>query len=209
MKLRNFFNLDFYFTPDVHFNPANCTGTRPSRKSYLALGAFLGALTALPLSVSAVTSEAYNWQNVRIDGGGFIPGIIFNQTESDLIYARTDIGGAYRWNPATNSWMPLLDWVGWTNWGWNGVLSIATDPVDTNRVYAAVGMYTNSWDPNNGAILRSTDKGQTWQASALPFKVGGNMPGRGQGERLAIDPNKNNIIYFGAEGGNGLWRSTD
>ena len=47
---------------------------------------------------------------------------------------------------------------GQDNWGYNGVLSIATDPVDTNRVYAAVGMYTNSWDPNNGAILRSTDQ---------------------------------------------------
>jgi xyloglucan-specific exo-beta-1,4-glucanase len=43
----------------------------------------------------------------------------------------------------------------------------------------------------------------------LPFKVGGNMPGRAQGERLAVDPNKNNIVYFGAESGNGLWRSTD
>jgi len=157
----------------------------------------------------AASSESYNWKNVRIDGGGFVPGIIFNQKEQDLIYARTDIGGAYRWNKVTSSWVPMLDWVGWDNWGWNGALSLATDPVDTNRVYVAAGMYTNSWDPNNGAILRSTDKGVTWQATPLPFKVGGNMPGRGQGERLAIDPNKNNIIYFGAEGGNGLWRSTD
>ncbi len=157
----------------------------------------------------AAPYEAYNWNNVRIDGGGFVPGIIFNQTEPNLIYARTDIGGAYRWDEANKSWVPLLDWVGWDNWGWNGVLSMATDPVDTNRVYAAVGMYTNSWDPNNGAIIRSSDKGKTWQVTKLPFKVGGNMPGRGMGERLSIDPNKNNIIYFGSEGGNGLWRSTD
>lgn len=157
----------------------------------------------------AAPSEAYNWNNVRIDGGGFVPGIIFNQKEANLIYARTDIGGAYRWDVTSNSWVPLLDWVGWDNWNWNGVLSLASDPVDTNRVYAAVGMYTNTWDPNNGAILRSSDKGKTWQATELPFKVGGNMPGRGMGERMAIDPNKNNILYFGAEGGNGLWRSTD
>lgn len=158
---------------------------------------------------AAAASEPYSWRNVRIDGGGFVPGIIFNPTERNLIYARTDIGGAYRWDQGTQSWIPLLDWVGWDKWGWNGVLSLATDPVDTNRVYAAVGMYLNDWDPNNGAILRSTDKGNTWQATELPFKVGGNMPGRGQGERLAVDPNNNAIIYFGAEGGNGLWRSTD
>ena len=43
-------------------------------------------------------------------------------------------------------------------------------------------MYTNSWDPNKGQILISKDQGKTFTASALPFKVGGNMPGRGMGE---------------------------
>jgi photosystem II stability/assembly factor-like uncharacterized protein len=81
--------------------------------------------------------------------------------------------------------------------------------VETNRLYLAAGTYTNSWDPNNGAILRSSDKGNTFQVSPLPFKLGGNMPGRGMGERLEIDPNKNNILYLGAPSGNGLWRSTD
>jgi hypothetical protein len=158
---------------------------------------------------AAATSEPYTWRNVRIDGGGFVPGIVFNPTEANLIYARTDIGGAYRWNQATGTWIPLLDWIGWDRWGHNGVLSIATDPVQPARVYAAVGMYLNSWDPNNGAILRSADRGATWQTTMLPFKVGGNMPGRGMGERLAIDPNRNSTLYFGAEAGQGLWRSTD
>lgn len=90
-------------------------------------------------------------------------------------------------------------------------------------------MYTNSWDPNNGQILISTDQGQTFTPSSLPFKVGGNMPGRGIGEvrqqyndiyvldrlnypfvkRLAVDPNSNNILFFGARSGHGLWKSTD
>ena len=35
------------------------------------------------------------------------------------------------------------------------------------------------------------------------------MPGRGMGERLAVDPKLNNIIYFGARSGNGLWKSTN
>ena len=158
---------------------------------------------------AAVTTDAYSWKNVRIDGGGFVDGVVFNRTEKNLIYARTDIGGAYRWNESGQNWVPLLDWVGQDNWGYNGVLSLATDPVDTKRVYAAVGMYTNSWDPNNGAILRSSDQGKTWQATALPFKNGGNMPGRGMGERLAVDPHDNKTVYFAAEGGNGLWKSGD
>ena len=49
----------------------------------------------------------------------------------------------------------MLDWVNWDHWGWNGVLSLASDPVNPSRVYAAAGMYLNSWDPNNRAILRS------------------------------------------------------
>ncbi|MFG2100759.1 cellulose binding domain-containing protein [Micromonospora echinaurantiaca] len=169
------------------------------------------AVVAVPFTAagSAPAAEAYGWKNVRIDGGGFVPGIVFNPTEKNLIYARTDIGGLYRWEQGSQSWTPLLDWVGADRWGWNGVVSVATDPVQTNRVYAAVGMYTNDWDPNNGAILRSADKGATWQVTELPFKNGGNMPGRGMGERLAVDPNRNSTLYYAAEGGNGLWRSTD
>ena len=181
----------------------------PATVAGLLLGAAAVAAVAPPGTAAAAAAESYTWRNVRIDGGGFVPSIVFNPGERNLIYARTDIGGAYRWNEAGQSWTPLLDWVGQDNWGYNGVLSIAPDPVDTNRVYAAVGMYTNSWDPNNGAILRSADKGATWQVTPLPFKVGGNMPGRGMGERLAVDPRDNRNVYFAAEGGNGLWRSTD
>ena len=192
--------------------------TRPTRRGLAGLVATTiitatvavvaqAVTTATP--ASAASSESYNWRNVEIGGGGFVPGIIFSRAQKDLMYARTDIGGAYRWNPATSRWIPLLDWVGWDNWGFNGVSSLAADPVDANRVYAAVGMYTNSWDPNNGAILRSADQGRTWQVSPLPFKLGGNNTGRGMGERLAVDPNKNNVLYFGAPSAKGLWRSTD
>lgn len=60
-------------------------------------------------------------------------------------------------------------------------------------------------------------------------KAGGNMPGRGLGERMAIDPvrilpylvslsrctktfhlkNNPTILYLGARSGNGLWKSTN
>ncbi|KAJ3036608.1 hypothetical protein HDV00_002504 [Rhizophlyctis rosea] len=151
----------------------------------------------------------YTWDNVVIRGGGFVPAIIFNPSERNLIYFRHDIGGCYRWNETTQSWKQLLAWVPRSKWGWSGVESIATDPVDTRRLYAAVGSYTNDWDPNNGAILISTNKGDTWDNNVtLPFKFGGNEAGRGAGERLQVDPNSNNILFFGTRG-NGLWKSTD
>jgi len=162
-----------------------------------------------PLTVLA-NSHSYNFQNVVIGGGGgFVPGIIFSPKQPNLIYARTDIGGAYRWDPASNQWIPLLDWIGPDDWNLTGVESIAADPVDPRRVYLAAGTYTNEWTTQNGAILRSFDYGHTFQRFDLPFKVGGNMPGRNMGERLAIDPNNNSILYLGTRSGNGLWRSAD
>jgi hypothetical protein len=158
----------------------------------------------------AATAQTYTWHNaVTGGGGGFVPGIVFNQTRPGLAYARADIGGAYRWNPATGSWVQLLNWVSPDEWNMSGVESIATDPVDPNRLYIAAGTYTNNFTTMNGAILRSTDQGNTFQRTNLPFKLGGNMPGRSMGERLQIDPNQDGIVYFGARSGNGLWRSTD
>jgi hypothetical protein len=168
------------------------------------------AATPVPLRPAAVTAPlAYTWRNVEIVGGGFVPGIVFNTGEEGLVYARTDIGGAYRLDEETSRWIPLLDWVGWDDWNLTGVDSLATDPVEPNRLYLAAGTYTNEWTDANGAILRSTDYGATFERTDLPFKVGGNMPGRSMGERLAIDPNKNSVLYFGTRSGNGLWRSAD
>ncbi|MGA6222104.1 cellulose binding domain-containing protein [Streptomyces umbrinus] len=182
----------------------------------LAAGLLAGtppALAAQPVEKAApsasIAADTYTWKNARIDGGGFVPGIVFNRSEKNLAYARTDIGGAYRWQESSKSWTPLLDSVGWDRWGHTGVVSLASDSVAPSKVYAAVGTYTNSWDPGNGAVLRSSDRGATWQKADLPFKLGGNMPGRGMGERLAVDPHKNSVLYLGAPSGKGLWRSTD
>ncbi|MBV9791229.1 MAG: xyloglucanase [Chloroflexi bacterium] len=152
--------------------------------------------------------QRYTWRNVEIVGGGFVTGIVFNPTQRDLVYARTDIGGAYRLDPTTRRWIPLTDWVSSEEWNLLGIESLATDPVDPRRVYLAAGTYTNDWSPMNGAILRSKDQGATWQRTDLPFKLGGNMPGRSMGERLMVDPNNNRVLYLGTRS-QGLWRSSD
>jgi len=172
--------------------------------SFLALA---GALSVSPLN--AAPSQPHTWRNVQIVGGGFIPGVVYSRATPGLVYARTDIGGADRLDTATGKWIPLTDALGWDDWNLTGIVSLAADPSDANRVYLAAGTYTISWTTQNGAILRSADRGATWQRTMLPFKLGGNMPGRGAGERLAVDPNNSNVLYLGAPSGNGLWRSTD
>ncbi|HEY1922181.1 MAG TPA: hypothetical protein VGG44_05400 [Tepidisphaeraceae bacterium] len=149
----------------------------------------------------------YVWKSVQMVGGGFVDGIVFHPTEKGLRYARTDIGGAYRWDDQQKQWMPILDWLPYKDTNLMGCESIAVDPADPNRVYLACGMYTNPTTPN-AAILRSDDRGATFERADMPFKMGGNEDGRGNGERLQVDPNDGNVIYFGSRH-DGLWRSTD
>lgn len=153
--------------------------------------------------------SGYVFGNVNITGGGYIPDVIFNKSEKDLAYLRTDMGGAYRWDPENKKWIPITDWISAEDWNLLGCESIATDPIDTDRVYVLAGTYTNDWTDQNGYILRSTDRGENFEKIELPFKVGGNMPGRNMGERLSIDPNDNSVLYLGGRSGHGLWKSTD
>jgi len=181
--------------------------------SFALTAAMFGSVVSGGLNTSvseAAESQKYKFDNVEIaGGGGFVPGIIYNPTEEGLVYLRTDMGGAYIRNKETLEWEPITDWVSPDEWNLLGIESLATDPVDTNRVYIAAGTYTNSWTNMNGYICRSDDYGKTWTRTELPFKMGGNMPGRSVGERLMIDPNSNNILYFCARSGNGLWKSED
>ncbi|MCX5123749.1 RICIN domain-containing protein [Streptomyces sp. NBC_00347] len=155
----------------------------------------------------AAGTGPYVWSNAQVVGGGYVTGLVFNPREKGLLYARTDMGGAYRWDTAAEQWIPLTDWVGEKDWNLLGIDSVATDPVDPKRLYLGAGTYTNDW-AGNGAILRSTDKGRTFKRTNLPFKLGANEDGRGAGERLAVNPANNANLLLGTRK-NGLWRSTD
>lgn len=158
---------------------------------------------------SSSAAVPYTWRNVNITAGGFVDGLVFSPAQPGLAYARTDIGGAYRWDAAARRWIPLLDFTGFNDWNELGVESIAADPVNPAKVWAATGEYTYPWaSPPNGEVLRSDDQGRTWQAASLPIQLASNQDGRNMGERLAVDPNDDSILYL-ASPANGLWRSTD
>jgi xyloglucan-specific exo-beta-1,4-glucanase len=178
------------------------------RRQFLALGTGTAVLAATTGTAYAAPSNRYRWRNVEIVGGGFVTGIIHHPRKRGLVYARTDIGGAVRFDNRTQRWVQLLHWVGWEEWNWSGVESLALDPADPQRLYLAVGTYTNEWSPINGAIFRSCDQGRTFERTDLPFKLGGNEPGRSMGERLVVDPRDGRVLFFGTRN-QGLWRSAD
>ncbi|HJX52269.1 MAG TPA: carbohydrate-binding protein [Polyangia bacterium] len=161
--------------------------------------------TATDGTAGTTGTGPYLWKSVTMRGGGFVDGIIYSSVEKDLTYARTDMGGAYRWDAPMNGWVPITDWISRANWNWIGIESIAADPVDANVVYMAAGTYMGS---GNGVILRSTDRGATFKVNAIGVPMGGNADGRSMGERLAIDPNLTSKLYF-ASRANGLMVSTD
>ena len=168
---------------------------------------FSASLIAFSVKGGAVT----NWKNVAINGGGFVSGLLFHPAEANLLYARTDVGGAYRWDQAGQRWLPLNDDIGGLNneFMHAGVLSFAVDPNDVDRLYLACGQYTWDYDWNPmGIILCSTDRGATWVRTTLPVRCGGNEDGRNTGERLQVDPNDGAVLFFGTNQ-DGLWKSTD
>jgi hypothetical protein len=165
------------------------------------------SLTLAACSTKQAKNEAYLWKNVKIVGGGFVDGIVFHPHEKDLRYARTDMGGAYRWEEDQQQWIPLLDWVSYEDNNLMGVESMALDPNNPDKLYLACGTYTNPQAPN-GEMLVSADRGETFTRVPMPIKMGGNEIGRGNGERMMVDPANGNIVYFGSRN-DGLWRSVD
>ena len=172
-----------------------------------------GRLTAVLLSGAMLcgigtgctsgSAQTYTWSNVAIGGGGYVTGMEYNPKEEGLVYARTDIGGLYRRKKDTD-WVPLTDFLGADEWGYIGIESMATDPVEPNRVYFAGGTYMS----DDAALFASDDYGETWTRFDAPFSCGGNQSGRGCGERMCVNPNDNKEVWFGSRD-SGLWKTSD
>lgn len=165
----------------------------------------------------ATAADAFHWGNVAIGGGGFVSAIIASPLEKNLFYARTDVGGAYRWSETDKKWIALTDWIGPDQTGLMGVEALAVDPKTPGTVYMEVGtVYFSQAKDGIGrsAFLRSKDYGATWETfwtwsdDAKLFNAHGNGMGRGAGERLAVDPNNPDVMFYGSRN-KGLFQSTN
>lgn len=144
-------------------------------------------------------------KSVKIGGGGFVTGIVIHPQAADVMYARTDVGGLYRWDAANQDWNQILSVESVGQKVSLAVESVAVDPNNPNIVYAATGAYTHK-EPGN--ILKSVDGGNSWQVLDISLPMGGSQDWRWAGERLAVDPNNSNVVYFGSRT-DGLWNSSD
>ena len=154
------------------------------------------------------TQQGTSWTSVKWGGGGYVTGLIYHPSNASLLYARTDVGGAYRWNATNSAWTPITDGLGFGagEGRYHGVESIALDPNNDQLVYMMTGDTVSQDAP--GRIYISSDRGNSWTHYDLPFAVGGNDNARGYGERLAVDPQNPSTLMFGSRKA-GIWKSTD
>jgi len=167
------------------------------------------AAVALALGLGgAAAAQPYHWVTIPFGGGGFVDGFLYHPKTPGILYARTDVGGMYRYDNAGHRWLPLMDGFGHDDWDCMGVMSMAVDPDNADRLYATCGLYLSD-RVGDGGVARSDDRGATWTVTRLAgVKLGGNAMGRGTGERLQVDPADSNTIWLGTNQ-DGLWVSRD
>ncbi|MEO7497366.1 MAG: cellulose binding domain-containing protein [Massilia sp.] len=174
----------------------------------MRLKKMVACLTTGLLMATCATAENYHWDNVAMGGGGFVSGIITSKSERGVVYARTDVGGAYRYDARAGRWIALTDWVSESDTGLMGVESLAVDPKNAANVYMLAG--TEYFSNGKTAILRSTDYGKHVEVIdvSAQFKAHGNGMGRSNGEKLQVDPASGNVLFVGTRH-NGLFKSVD
>ena len=143
-----------------------------------------------------VTPSDYTWKPLKVGAGGWVVGMYIHPTEPNLRYVRTDVSGAYRWDEVSSTWKQVVtssslpsgySWYG----GNEGVSSLVGAPKDPNIAYMAF----------RGQIFRSINRGDNWAATNFAINnvtFAPNGEGRQDGERLAVDPNNSDVLYYGS-----------
>ena len=168
--------------------------------------------------VDATASTEYSWATLPIGAGGFVTGLVATASDgAPVLYARTDVGGAYRFDPTTATWRQMLiagsleD--GELHAGDYFVASIAVSATDPDVVAIAVGDDFNpepgeQLGEQDGRVLWSTDGGATWRSSSQRWSIAANQSQRVGREQLAIDPTDPTRALLGTQR-QGLWRTDD
>ena len=158
-------------------------------------------------NVNSAAVSDWSYSQLAMGGGGFVSGV-FSTCEEGLYYARTDVGGAYRWDKNEERWKSLSYNITEEDVGLLGIDGLAVDPDEANKLYLVAG--TSYFSNGKTCIMISNDYGETFETVDVTdyIKASGNGMGRQNGERIAIDPVNNDIIYVGGRTG-GMIKSTD
>ena len=114
------------------------------------------------------------------------------------MYARTDVGGAYRFDRDNQRWEQMLSTSTVTSDRDSSdyqVEALGAAPSDPTTVYLVVG--ATSENSKGARLLRSQDGGRSWTAHSTEWFVGGNDEYRQSGARIAVDPSDSRVLSVG------------
>lgn len=144
---------------------------------------------------------AYEYGNLPIPGGGYVTGFLFSKKEKDVLYARTDIGGTYRFDYKTRKWISLISHVTMVDLSETFPIALAIDEEKLGSLFIACGVNRRE----SGVLAISEDYGETFRYETIPTMIHGNLNGRGTDERLWVEGEK---LWFASQTG-GLYYSED
>lgn len=144
----------------------------------------------------------YRYRHMPIGGGGYVTGFYFHPADPKVMYCRTDIGGMYRFDYDTQTWVSLIDHITPLDGRECCPISAALDADRPGRLYVASGSRTPG---SHGKLTVSDDYGATSRSFELPVFVHGNLHGRSAGERLLAEGDK---LWLASQL-EGLWFSSD
>lgn len=146
----------------------------------------------------------YQYRNLPIPGGGYVTGFLFHPKQKNVLYARTDIGGTYRFDFEKRKWISLISHVTQEDLSETFPIALALDDERPNVLYIACGENT----PGKGVLAISEDYGETFYYERIPVLIHGNLNGRGTADRLFVDKESPDTLYFASQQ-EGLYLSTD
>ena len=82
----------------------------------------------------------YEYHNLPIPGGGYVTGFLYSEGERDVLYIRTDIGGAYRFDANSQSWISLIPHVTMEDLSETFPIALAVDEEKPGSLCIACGV---------------------------------------------------------------------
>lgn len=144
----------------------------------------------------SVTEVEYNWDTVRIGGGGYVPYMALHPTDRNAVYIGTDVGGAYKLNVDLEEWTPITDSLIFSDGNLAGISSIELDAKNSDVVYLTTGEIRSGSEgiARDSDIFRSMDGGKTFARMNIPGTFVGTST-KNYKYLLKLDPNNSNVLY--------------
>lgn len=145
--------------------------------------------------------NTYHFRNLEIGGGGYVTGVVIHPKNPDLVFLRTDVGGAFRYNKEREEMEQLMNWAAVEHANLYGVYGIALDPEDESHLFLSAGRYPFA-QPSE--VYESVDGGNSFHALGLQQPMGANRHPEKLGEKLVLNPFNTSELWCATYGA-GLW----